>query len=610
MNYRISDVSELAPALAACRTAGDARNTIEFADGEYFLSEPIQLDERDSGLTLAGSGATTLCGGCRLAGWRRDGDLLRVDVPSGAEPRLLVMGGTSRKRARFPARSVLENRDMPENLRWMSSTGGGWSRPLTHDELIHMSVDSGDIPPGMDLPNAEITVYHKWDESTVRVKSYDAADGRVEFLTETLRPPGSFQNHGYTVWNTREGLTEPGQWYFDRSLEQIVYLPLPGEEPDALDGWIPLAGEHLVLCERCRNVEIRDLRIRLCHARAEVAGLRALNVPGAVEIRDAEAARVESVAVEHVTGNGIKLMRCRDLVVRHCRVREAGAGGIFTYECENEAITRNTVTGIGRTTFSAIGIHCGWKSMLPYVLAGYPEERGTVLLAHNTIEDVPYCGITCNGGPHRIEYNRLSRCMTGLRDGAAIYCSRGDRTIMRGNHVLDIDSDLAYAYYFDEQSRHCVLDANIAVDVPRPILFHMSEDMLICRNVFLSGKGCVINMARSRYTVWRHNVVACDGKLAFTHKGRDYRDSTIPTQTVFAFIGCIVHSRSGEIAVMGNSQLPPDNALLCADPLLSIDATGGITVGTNSPAIEMGLRLPDGRFAGADAPEPEPERVE
>lgn len=608
MKNQIGSVGELNRALATCRVSKETKNTIELAPGDYLLSEPIMLDERDSGLTLAGSGSTTLYGGCRVSGWRRDGDRFRVDVPTGAEPRLLIVDGAFRDRSRFPAEGMLENKNTPEDLRWMSSTGGGWNRPLTHDELTRMTVNPDDLPPGMDLTNAEITVYHKWDESTVRVKSYDAANGLVEFLTETAHPAGAFQNHGYTVWNTKEGLTRPGQWYFDRSLGQVVYLPLDGEDPDTLDAWIPLT-EHVILCENCRDIEIRDLRIRLCHAPAEVVGLRAINAPGAIEARKAEGLRLASLDISHVTGNGIRLMGCKNLNVDHCQVREAGAGGIFTHECENEIITHNTVAGIGRTTFSAIGIHCGWKSMLVYVQDGYPEEKGTVLLAHNTISDVPYCGITCNGGPHRVEYNRLSNCMTVLQDGAAIYCSRADRTILRGNYVFDIDGELGYAYYFDEQSRHSALEANIAVNVPTPILFHMSEDISICRNVFLSDKGCVINMARSRYTTWRHNIVACEGKLAFAHRGWDYRQSAMPLHDVFAFIHCLAYSRSGEYELMGADQPPSDGNLICADPLLEIDGDGRISIAENSPVKQINFTLPDGRSAGVDAPDPGPEMV-
>jgi hypothetical protein len=513
---------------------------------------------------------------------------------------LLVVAGANRERARFPAEGTLSNRNQPVDLRWQSSTKGGWNRPLTHEERTRMLVEPGDIPAGMDLPNAEITVYHQWDESTVRVKSYDPNSGLVEFLTETEHPPGAFKSQRYTVWNTREGMTRPGQWYFDRASGEVVYWPEQGEEPAALDAWTAVA-EHAILCHGCRNVEIRGFQIRFCSAPAQAVGLRAIQAPGAVEARDVQSIQFRHLTIAHVSGHGLKLWACKDATIDHCRISEAGAGGIFSHACENETITRNAITGIGRMSFSAIGIHCGWRSMLVYVQDKYPEERGMVLCAHNTIEDVPYCGITCNGGPHRIEYNRLANCMTVLHDGAAIYCSRGDRTVIRGNLVRDIDCDLAYAYYFDEQSRHCVLDGNIAVNVPTPVLCHMSEDLFFSRNVFLSDQGCRINLALSRYTLWRHNIMVCAGKLEFAYRSRPaYQKASGPLSEAFSFVQCIGFSRSGEVELMLHNHLPPDGSLLAIDPKLEVAKDGSLVLADDSPLRDTGYPLPDGRLAGAD----------
>lgn len=609
MNTTVATVEELRDALAVSRELPEGcRRTIVLSPAEYGLSQPIALDERDSGLTLRGRDGAILYGGCRLAGWRRDGDLLRAPVAPGTEPRMLLVGGLSRERARFPAEGTLENRNRPRGLQWLSSTRGGWNRPPTHEELTRMAVDPDDIPPTMDVANAEITVYHQWDESTVRVAAFDRDAGVIEFLTGTEHPAGAFGHREYIVWNTREGLTRPGQWYFDRTAGQIVYLPLPGETPASIDAWVPLV-DRVVDIARGRDVALRDLRIALCNSPAEPVGLRALRAAGAVEARGAERLSLVGLRISHVAGTGIKLTGCRDVTVDHCEVRQTGAGGIFTHECENETITRNRVEGIGRLSFSAVGIHCGWKSMLVHVQDGRPAERGAVHLAHNTVRDVPYCGITCNGGPHRIEYNLLAGCMRVLRDGAAIYCSRADRTILKGNLVRDMGGDAGYGYYLDEGSRHCVLDGNIAVDVAAPVQNHMAEHCLFCRNVFLSGGDCRIRMSRSSRFAWKHNIVAARGRIDFIYRDDTYGcpvlvgNPDLSLDDIFGFSHCIAFSRSGEVCANG-VRVPASDALAPTDPLIGIDAAGRIRVSEGSPVPAMGFVLPDGRRAGADAPEP------
>jgi len=614
MTCTITCMRELDAALATRRARPRGRgDVIELAAGDYVLTEPIRLDERDSGLTLRGRGSVTLYGGCRLAGWRQQDRWLCAPVPPGAAPRLLLVNGESRPRARFPAQGTLTNRDHPVDLRWLSSTNGGWNRPPTHDELTHMTVDPGDIPADMDVVNAEVTVVHMWDESTVRVASFDRQAGLMEFQSETGHPAGAFNRQGYVLWNTREGLTAPGQWYFDRARAEVVYFPRAGETPETIGAWIPVL-DHVITLAGGRDLALADLRIALCNSPAAAVGLRAIHASGAIEARGVTGLRLSGLQIADVVGTGIRLLGCRDLAVDHCQVRRAGAGGLFTHECENETIVHNTVESIGRISFSAIGIHCGWKSMLVYVLDGRPQEKGTVLLAHNTIRDVPYCGITCNGGPHRIEYNRLSQCMTVLHDGAAIYCSRGDRTILRGNYAFDIDCDTGYAYYFDEQSRYCVLEGNLAVDVPNPFLSHLSEHVVVRRNLFVSRRDCTIRQARSRYFTWRHNVVVSAGAVAFRYRGRQYAEPALigatetPVRDVFGFSHCLVFSRLGKVVANGQ-EMPPGEGVLQADPRLTVGADGAPAVETGSPLLELGFALPDGRCAGVDAPEPAAEII-
>ena len=73
------------------------------------------------------------------------------------------------------------------------------------------------LGPWLDLKNAEITVYHMWDESVVGVKSLDPATQVIRFANPAGHPPGAFGVHNYVVWNVREGMTAPGQWYLDRT---------------------------------------------------------------------------------------------------------------------------------------------------------------------------------------------------------------------------------------------------------------------------------------------------------------------------------------------------------------------------------------------------------
>jgi len=47
----------------------------------------------------------------------------------------------------------------------------------------------------------------------------------------------------YAIWNIREGMHEPGQWYLDRRRGLVVYWPKPGEDVHHLEIVAPTSCE-------------------------------------------------------------------------------------------------------------------------------------------------------------------------------------------------------------------------------------------------------------------------------------------------------------------------------------------------------------------------------
>ena len=178
------------------RKAGERSNKGRYAirsGGSYVLEKPVVLNTEDSGLVIEGGGASVRCG-CVLTNWADDADgLLAARVPEGADPAMLLIGGRARPRARYPETGALTYRSTTD-VKWMNSTNGGWNRPLTHEELTRVVVNPADFPKNMDVRNAEITVFHEWDESTVRVRSLDRKTGLVELESELEHPAGSLES--------------------------------------------------------------------------------------------------------------------------------------------------------------------------------------------------------------------------------------------------------------------------------------------------------------------------------------------------------------------------------------------------------------------------------
>jgi hypothetical protein len=163
-----------------------------------------------------------LYGGQPIRGWQKDGDrFYAAPLPPfpelsdrGAsdkwEIRTLQVNGHWRLRARFPEKGELLHLSS-FNVRWMSTTGGGWERKPTQDELTTLKYRAGDLPAGLEITNAEITVFHKWDESCVGVAQQDISNQPLRLAPPAGHPPGAFGVKKFVVWNTREGLQRPEQ---------------------------------------------------------------------------------------------------------------------------------------------------------------------------------------------------------------------------------------------------------------------------------------------------------------------------------------------------------------------------------------------------------------
>ena len=147
------------------------------------------------------------------------------------------------------------------SVRWLSTTAGGWERKPTQDELTRMVFKKGDLGKWLEPKNAEVTVFHLWDETLVGVESIDLENNTLVFSTPSGHPLGSFGVHDYVVWNVEKGMTEPGQWYLDRVNGQVVYWPMPGEDMATIEVVAPVL-ERVVGLENAKNVTLRGLSIR------------------------------------------------------------------------------------------------------------------------------------------------------------------------------------------------------------------------------------------------------------------------------------------------------------------------------------------------------------
>jgi hypothetical protein len=571
---------------AARKLGEEWKRKIVVQAGRYFLDKTLVLNDKDAGLTIESSPGAKVClyGGRQIAGWEKDSEKLYSAALPGVKDgkwdfRVLIVNGRYCPRARLPEKGAfqhLSSFDVP----WMTTTGGGWKRKPTHEELTTLKYRPEDLGDRLDVNNAEITVYHMWDESLIGVASNDTKSHTLTFKTPSGHPPGAFGVKKYVVWNIREGMTQPGQWHLDRTAGTVVYWPLPTEDMGKAEVFAP-AIESIIKIQGTSDITIRGLTLSVTTTPLEAGGFGAGRFDGAISVSSAENCRLIDLEILNVGGQGIKASGKR-VHIERCRVHHTGACGIRCSGTE-VAVTDSHIHDIGLTYPSALALQGGGKDSL---------------YSHNEIHDAPYTAINCGGQNNRIEHNLIYRAMTELHDGGGIYCFAGNGLVLTGNFIRDIVDTGGYgasAYYLDERSQNCLVEGNLSVGIVRPSHNHMADNNTIRNNVFISSEDASLTFPRSSGYTFEKNIIVAEGKIIFdNHEGI----TTWKDNCLFSRAGKIEGNKLDRYTRTGSYELKPDGGNVFADPLLAEFDKGIVTFAPDSPAARLGIKPIDVSGAG------------
>jgi hypothetical protein len=584
--------ASLAAACRAARSQGaNQPRKIVMQAGKYYFDEPLVLGAGDAGLTIESAPEADVClyGGRKVTGWKKDGEKFYSVALPGVKDRkwdfrALIVNGRFCTRARLPEKGFFEHLssfDVP----WMSTTGGGWKRKPTTEELTTMKYRPEDIGPWLDVNNAEITIYHMWDESLVGLKAIDTDKHILTFSSPTGHPPGAFGVKKYVIWNVREGMTRPGQWYLDRTAGKLVHWPLPGEDMTKAEVIAPII-ESIVHIRGtrqnpARNITIRNLMLSVTTTPLEAGGFGAGRFDGAVSVATAENCRLIELEITNVGGQGIKASG-DNLLIERCHVHNAGACGI---RCRgNKAVvTDNTIHDVGLTYPSAIALQGGGRDCL---------------ISHNEIHDCPYTAINCGGERNRVEHNLIYHAMKELHDGGGIYCFAGKDVVLRGNFIHDIIDTGRYgasAYYLDERSENCLVEGNLSVGVVRPSHNHMAKGNTIRNNVFISDGDARITFPRSSNYTFERNVIRAEGQIVVENPDGI---TTMRNNVMFSAEGKIQFRRLKDYSQVGSYSFEGNEENLTADSLITEFENGQVIFAPDSPALRLGIKPIDVSDAG------------
>jgi hypothetical protein len=535
----IKPFASLPRARDAARTSKIPRPRIVLRGGDYFVRETISFDGRDSGLTIeaAPGEKPVLFGGEIHGGWESESDgIWSMKLPSKKSGlwdfRMLVVDGRICPASRLPREGSFEHlTEFP--VRWLAASQGGWEQKPTVAQLTRLRYKAGDLGPWLDTASAEVTIYHLWDESRVGIAGHDTDSQTLTFTSPATHPPGGFNVKKYVVWNCKQGLTEPGQWYLDKSVGKLFYRPRAGEDISRAKAFVPLV-DSIFQFEGTAEVPVRDVTIRglaltLTSTPLKSGGFGAGEYPGALEVNAAVDFHIRDLEVFQTAGQGIRVRAGKRVLVDGCEVRQTGACGIrVDTDSQDSVLSNNIVHHTGLLFPSAIGV----------MVSGNKNH-----VIHNEIRDTSYSGISASGDENLIQANLVERPMLTLHDGAGIYVTYGVNISITGNVVREIPAQAdapsaAYAYYIDEQASDCRLDGNLSVGCNDLLMLHMGSGHTVRNNIFISSGDARIWIVRTTGVKLDLNIIQADGDIVF-RLGND-AISSMPDNILWSLTGKIL----------------------------------------------------------------------
>jgi len=278
----------------------------------------------------------------------------------------LFVNGERRFRSRLPKKGFYNFADLPP-IAFVSSAFEGQSEATLND---------GQVENWRNLNDVEFVALHFWTDSHLPVKSVDKANNKVCFAKKSVFRLTQFHHPEplapYYIDNVFEALEEPGEWYLDRSLGTLYYLPKEGEAPENSRVIAPYLSRILLAsgdpegATPIRNIRFEGLKFRhgtwsLPAWAGSGFNQAADGVPGAVAFCRAEDCEIKDCAISQVRGFGVEISEgCKGIRVVGNIIADIGAGGVRVYHDTSETtIHNNEISDGGKVFHSAVGIWVG-----------------------------------------------------------------------------------------------------------------------------------------------------------------------------------------------------------------------------------------------------------
>ncbi len=513
-------------------SAGNNKDiVVYFREGVYQLENTIEFDINDSGsdkfsITYkAYQGEQVVISGGRLIeNWTRcENGLWHANADF--DFRQLYVNDKRAVRARTPENGYYQLK--------------GWDI-----EGKRFIIEPQQITQWKNFDDSEIIIQHVWAESILKLESFTIKDGSAYIEPkEPLRTlifdrpyPRKINKLAFHFENAFEFLDQSGEFYLDKKENKLYYKPMPDQDMTTAKVVAPYI-QTLISIKGTLDSPVKNLKFEgftfehstwleanekgVLNMQAGIYNTsadkennqRGVRGPSAVYLEAAHQIVFERNVFRNLGACGLDLhYGTYECVIRgNVFVDIAGNGiqhSIFSKPdvevhipynpedtreiCRYDVISNNFISRIGLDYYGSVGIGAGYA-------------RG-IMIEHNEVTDVPYSGISvgwgwCNSpnamANNMIRYNRVSKVMTLLSDGGAIYTlSPQPLSQIAYNYIYDLKANEYVVHsdikgiYLDEGSNGFNVHHNVVYNTPYKIFTNRTgANNVFSNNYLLADQG-------------------------------------------------------------------------------------------------------------------------
>jgi hypothetical protein len=350
-----------------------------------------------------------------------------------------------------------------------------------------------------------------WADEHIPVQSVSAPDQRI--VLGSSPGFGIVSGQSWYAYNLLEEITQPGEWYLDRSTGLLYIWPTTGFTDAEIQ--VSVLNGPLFSLNGANYITLQNLQLESSRA-------------GLITVQDGTHNTLQQLVLRNAGTSAVSIHGGTSHRVSQCYVLDSGEEGVIlsggtratlvpgSHVLEDSEITNNA--RFARTYHPSVQL----------------EGVGHTV-RNNVIHDTSHAAIMFTGNDHLIELNEIRNVLSATSDAGAIYTGRdwGARgNVIANNFIHNISSifssDAVYGIYLDDAVSGIEVRGNVVYRVAgSAIVSSGGRDNLITNNV-LARNGTAFNTDARAYQWWKDqttdwiNGALLDGLKALNYQAEPW----------------------------------------------------------------------------------------